>query len=170
MRVKWKRGVVARWRAKTSSRGAVYDLTSPPLPPALELLVTSGAWDEAMRRNWSAEPLVGRLRAILPQENELHLLQAPFQTVAQAIAQRPPEPEPFYETYWALSQIQPDLVLIIADFEIGADTALVLDYGLDPVDPPVRYLQWNPPGPAHNSWVTVAPNVEALAQQLGIGT
>lgn len=81
---------------------------------------------------------------------------------------RPSTVRGFWERDGALDQIEPEHALIIADFGIGADSVVILDYSRDPVDPPVLRLRWHVPG-GGNAWVIGARNFDEFATILGLG-
>ena len=63
-----------------------------------------------------------------------------------------------------LGEIAPDLALDIADFGLGADSAIVLDYRQE--NPPVIRLVWRKPEP--NEWVRCADSFDEFADLLGL--
>jgi hypothetical protein len=57
--------------------------------------------------------------------------------------------------------------VVIADFGIGADAVVVLDYSRDAANPPVLRLRWAPQG-VGNEWVQVARDFDEFAAMLGL--
>lgn len=74
----------------------------------------------------------------------------------------------FWERFGALDQIDPERALVIADFGLGADSVVVLDFARDAVNPPVLRLRWGPRG-VGNAWVQGARDFDEFATILGLG-
>lgn len=117
------------------------------LPAQLRALIALGAWparvDDAC------------VKAFAPSEDTLHLYDAKdFHTIANELrAGRGMTP-----AQWGAHDIDPERTLIIADFGIGADAALALDYR-HADEPSVIRLVWTKRG-APNRWVEVAPTFD----------
>lgn len=75
-----------------------------------------------------------------------------------------------YEWFWSHEDARPDQlihekILVIADFMIGSDSAVILNYELDPIDPPVMWLRWEKQG-TPNQWVKACDNIGEMAERL----
>src|SRR5689334_14263885 len=100
---------------------------SLPLPNELMLLVTDGFWpDRQSAQGQNLHPLIPKeiVREFAPDEETIFLYPPPFQTVAEARKTN---------KYWehernALKEIDPALALILGDFGLGSDAAIILDY------------------------------------------
>jgi hypothetical protein len=113
------------------------------LPATLNALIARGAWPltetEANRQNLMTGPIP---RAVVerhvPGESSLYLFWPPFSTIAQVCARNE---RGFWSKFGALEQIDPERALLIGDFGLGSDTAIVLDYRR-PNSPPLLRLTW----------------------------
>lgn len=134
-----------------------------PLPPELEALIDGGHWprtEEQQRLQNLNSPIAGeRLRKLIPEEPELILYAPPFTTVADELNLN----AKFWTEHGALDEIDPARTLMIGDFGLGSDSALVLDYRQDP--PLVLYLKWGSEG---NHWWIVSPTFAKFAAALGL--
>jgi hypothetical protein len=74
----------------------------------------------------------------------------------------------FWKKYGSIHQIDPAKALVIADFGLGSDTAVILDYARDPINPPVLRLRWSERG-KNNQWVQCAKDFDEFAEILGLG-
>lgn len=72
----------------------------------------------------------------------------------------------FWLKHGALHQISPEKALIIGDFGDGSDTAIILDFGSQMMDPPVLRLRWNPD--RSTEWVKVANGIDEFSSMLGL--
>jgi hypothetical protein len=147
----------------SSARGR----TSPA--EALVRLIESGVWPrtelEANRQNLSPLASRERISALAPEESELFLLPPPFGTVARYRAHG--------EEFWDLELAAPSglefsLTIPIADFGLGSDAPIVLDYREDRKNPRVLRLRY---GATHadNRWVLMAPTFDAFVEAIGLG-
>ena len=89
-----------------------------------------------------------------------------FPTIAEE--QRAGGAGDFWERFGALKQIVPEKALIIGDFGIGSDTAIILDFSRNLDNPPVLRLQWGPYPECCNNWVHVAQDFDEFAEMLGL--
>ncbi len=114
-----------------------------------------------------------RIRAIAPDEDDLCLYRSPFQTMAEGIAS-----DPSIAGYWSefgpVEKIDPERALIIADFGIGSDTPILLDYRRG-VEPQVITIRWSfvedEEGRRRpdNRWMVLAESFDEFADALGLG-
>ena len=133
-----------------------------PIPSALTRLIEVGAWptsDTANSENVRRLATPKSVDSVAPGERALFLDPPPFSTLASEIAGNPA----FWKEHGALSEIHPDLALVIGDFGPGSDAAIVLDYRRSTNEPSVMRLAWSSRG---NHWVEVAPTFEAFALAL----
>jgi hypothetical protein len=107
---------------------------------------------------------VERVRQFAAEERCICLQPPPFTTLAKLHAAGP---SGFWERFGALDQIDPARAVVIADFGIGADAVVVLDYSRDAANPPVLRLRWAPQG-VGNEWVQVARDFDEFAAMLGL--
>jgi len=61
----------------------------------------------------------------------------------------------------------PEAAIAIADFGIGADSPILLDFRRGPNNPSVIYLKWPDQGIA-NFWEELAPDFKTFAEMLGL--
>jgi len=97
------------------------------------------------------------VRTFAPDEETIVLYPHPFSTVQEARRSN---------TYWedkrsALGEIDPELSLIIGDFGLGSDTAIILDYRTE--KPRLLRLHW---GKEENHWVDCGLSVAELAAHI----
>ncbi|MDC8012542.1 hypothetical protein [Tahibacter soli] len=123
------------------------------LPEQLQRLIDIGMWPARV------DP--GCVKAFAPNESTLDLCHPKsFATIASHL--RPPggmTPE-----QWAVQDIDPDRTLIIADFGLGSDAPIALDYRHDASEPSVIRLVWGEgerPRPP-NRWQQVAPTFDGF--------
>ena len=154
-----QRGMRVRFRHSLHTRPVSDDL---PIPSALASLIEVDAWPTIESANsQNSRPLAtpAAIDRLAPGERSLFLNPPPFSTLASEIAANPG----FWGEHGALTEIDPDLALVIGDFGSGSDTAIVLDYRRSPNEPSVMRLAWTSQG---NHWVEAAPSFEAFAQAL----
>ena len=139
-----------------------------PLPARLVALLDSGVWpathEQALRQN--LRPLIPteRVRRFAPEESVIYLERPPFKTVAQEAG----EPvKAFWATFGALDQIDPTHSLIVADFGLGSDAPIILDYRDPSRAPRVLRLRWSARGES-NQWVQCAADFDQFADLLGL--
>lgn len=66
----------------------------------------------------------------------------------------------------ALDQIAAEKAVIIADLGLGSDAPIVLNYAVDPSNPPVFRLRWGSDG--RTAWVQAAREFGEFAEMLGL--
>lgn len=131
------------------------------LPTELKQLVDDGLWPmnnlSCQRQN--LRPIIPQevVRSFAPDEETIVFYPYPFSTVQEARESN---------SYWddersAIEEIDPDLSLIIGDFGLGSDTAIILDYRTE--TPRLRRLQW---GENENHWVECGLSVAELAAHI----
>ena len=127
----------------------------------LVAMIDCGRWP-SNREEASGQDLNSR---IAPDRNRrlrrICLYAPPFRTLSNASS------DYFYRTCGVLWQIAPELAIGIADFGIGADSPILLDYRQSKVAPIVINLNWSDGGKS-NSWVTMASSFPAFVEILGI--
>lgn len=112
-----------------------------PIPSGLQALVEAGVWptvESADSQNLRSLAAVEDVERLAPGQRSLFLDPPPFRRLAHEVTDNPE----FWEEHGALDQIDPDLALVIGDFGLGSDTAIVLDYRLDGQTPSVLRLAW----------------------------
>jgi len=124
----------------------------------LKQLVDDGLWplNNHACQLQNLHPLIPReiVRSFAPDEETIVLYPYPFCTVAEARKSN---------KYWenersAIEEIDPALSLVIGDFGLGSDTAIILDYRT--AQPRLLRLQW---GADENHWVDCGLSVAQLA-------
>jgi hypothetical protein len=142
-----------------------------PVPTQLSDLIAAGVWPgdakAAMAQN--LRPLVSaeRVRKFAAEEIEIHLFAPPFHTVAHEIASASlVVVNGFWKRFGALDEIIAEKALILGDFGLGSDAPIILNYGVDALDPPVFRLRWTPNEPT--KWVQGARNFAEFAALLGL--
>lgn len=138
-----------------------------PLPKRLLALIDSGLWprthEEEMRQNLRSLVPEERVHLFAPNENHLYLFRPPFLTVAERMKGTGAQ---FWLKFGALNEISPELSLEIGAFEIGSDSAIVLDYRRDFDNPAVIRLKWQKPKP--NVWECCADTFDEFADMLAL--
>ncbi len=139
------------------------------LPTELIALIDAGVWPGvgANMTHQDCNPLVQEdvLHRIIPDQRHLILYPPPFLTISNLIAQG--------ENFWqqpvtAPTQIDPTLTLVIADFGLGGDAVLALDYRQGTV-PSVIRLRWYYPEPEkNNKWELVSSNFGDFCRSLDL--
>jgi len=136
-----------------------------PLPTRLRQIIETGRWpkthDEKIHQNIRSLVPKERIQSFAPEQDRIYLFRPPFRTIAQRMSGAEGA---FWSRWGALGEIAPDLALDIADFGLGADSAIVLDYRQE--NPPVIRLVWRKPEP--NEWVRCADSFDEFADLLGL--
>jgi hypothetical protein len=136
-----------------------------PLPTRLRQIIETGRWpkthDEEIHQNIRSLVPKERIQSFAPEQDRIYLFRPPFRTIAQRMSGAEGA---FWSRWGALGEIAPDLALDIADFGLGADSAIVLDYRQE--NPPVIRLVWRKPEP--NEWVRCADSFDEFADLLGL--
>lgn len=135
------------------------------IPPLLLSLIEAGVWPS--RRDAVAEQSG---RSLIPEDRNrrlrgICLYPPPFKTLAETGAGK--DPNDFYARHGAMHELVPDATIEIADFGVGADSPILLDYRRGPSNPRVIFLEW-PGGDGENYWVEMAPDFDSFAEMLGL--
>jgi len=101
------------------------------------------------------------VQRVFPDESRFCFCLPPFHLLSD---------EPADE--WRMEHARPDQLdhskaLLIADFQIGSDSAVVLDYAADPDCPPVKWLRWTEESDTY--WDTACSSFAELAERLHLG-
>lgn len=84
-----------------------------------------------------------------------------LRTVASFVAEVPELTD-----LWNVQDIDPERCLVIADFGIGSDNPIVLDYAVDP--PPVRTQRFEGWPRTTVTWFTIADSFDEFVELLGL--
>lgn len=143
-----------------------------PIPGRLLALLEAGLWPRSARhaigQNLKALVSVDRIRRFAPQENTIYLYPPPFVTMAHGLDTQGGD---FYQRFGAIEEIDPSLAIEIADFGIGADSPILLDYRTGRDYPRVIRLLWaRTGGVIDNHWVACADSFDQFADMLALGS
>ena len=129
------------------------------IPELLQTMLAESRWPQSVDEAWRQfvpEDRIRRLRGIC-------LYPPPFRTVAQGLVGG----DRFYATFGALHELVADAAIPIADFGIGADSPILLDYRAGFDEPSVIALEW--PGDGEpNYWEVMAPDFASFVALLGL--
>ncbi len=142
------------------------------LPQLLMRLQAIGVWPSATGPSINQQqlhPLISAdfVRRFAADESLICCYPPPFRTVAQERASYGDNND-FWERFGALDQIVPEKALIIGDFGIGSDSAIILDYARNANRPPVLRLQWEWEPKQRTNWVQGAQDFDEFARMLGL--
>jgi hypothetical protein len=154
------------------------------IPPEIDDLLVRGIWPKTIEqsRRQNNFPIVSAdaLHRIIPDEDHLHLLKPPFFTLST---------HRDLQKWWnlpyaALDRIDPDFAILIAEFSIGGDSGIALDYRLSRENPSVIYLKYFEENAGFFSkfskmstekdkfrptdWVQIAPDFRTFARGIGL--
>jgi len=138
------------------------------VPLGLVQLIQAKRWpqsdDEERRQHLVPIVPTDRVHRFAPEEDELYLYAPPFRTVQQCCESG--------ETFWEESIAAPAELdfaraVPIADFGLGTDAPVVLDYAAGAAPPRVRHLAWSRTG-NDNHWVLSAETFDEFARLLGL--
>jgi hypothetical protein len=135
------------------------------IPHGLSRLVEAGVWpttDSATSQDLHPLAAPEDLDHLAPGESSLFLNPPPFWTLASEIAKN----QSFWDEHGALDEIDPELALVIGDFGLGSDAAIVLDYRRNRDEPSVLRLACSCDG---NHWIEAAPTFDEFARMLRLG-
>jgi hypothetical protein len=120
-----------------------WDWRRKQLPAQLIELIAGGKWSVRHTNKCNTVPACteAQVRAIAPGESEIHLSNLPFRSLATELEHNTIYRRQLTEA-GALDGVDPESFLIIADFSIGSDAMIVLDYSESTSEPVVRYLHW----------------------------
>jgi len=140
------------------------------IPYELNALIVAGRWpkDEQEANGQHLRSLVSseRVAQIAPQETTIFLYPPPFHTVREY--SRGSEPNFWKSRMAAADEISFDHSVVIGDFGLGSDTAIILDYRHSRDNPLVLRLSWGVGGGADNHWCEIAPTFAKFAELLGL--
>jgi hypothetical protein len=138
------------------------------IPDELVAALDAGRWprtpQEAISQNLQPWVSLQGIQQLAPGESTLFLYHPPFAVLARGLVG---EGDLFYKRFGALDQIVPEATIEIADFGIGSDSPVALDYRESTEEPRVIRLQWGRGGQA-NHWVPMAPDFATFAKVLGL--
>jgi hypothetical protein len=137
------------------------------IPPEIELLMKKGIWPDSyekeLKQNSKAIFPLEHLKHIIPEEETIYFKRPPFQTVRQELKE---DTSNYWSEFGAVSEINPDLTIVIGDFGIGSDAPLILKYENQNSTPSVWKLVWAKKG---NYWREVSPSFKEFLEALGLG-
>lgn len=133
------------------------------IPKELLTLVESGIWPkdekESMRQNSALLITQENLKKVAPDEDYIYFYPPPFEIVDSLIK----ENKEFWIEYGAIHSIEPEKCLMIGDFGLGSDAAIILDYSKDLGRPVVKRQVWSNSG---NYWDTMAPSFKEFIDKI----
>jgi len=136
------------------------------IPKSLVSLIDAGVWPkselESSRQHLNRIVPDVFVRKFAPEECMLYLYPPPFYTIASMVMHR----SALTSRQCAVSDIDPELAVVIGDFGIGSDTVLALDYRNIGSEPEVIRLVWRLPA-QENCWVPVAESFTTFWLQIG---
>ena len=128
------------------------------IPQQIYRLVEKGIWpkssDEANHQHTKSLVPKDKLKEFAPDEDWIYFYPMPFKKISDTLL----DEGNFWNQWGAINQINPELTFIIADFGIGSDTCLILDYR-ENIDTPSLYrLVRNNRDKDGNYWEKVSNN------------
>jgi hypothetical protein len=141
------------------------------LPTRLNDLLASGIWpgNESIATAQNIRSLIppDRVRQFAPEEDRIYLQAPPFRTIADEVANSTEAVKSkYWNTFGALDQIDLDRALILGDFGLGSDAPIILNYALNPKNPPVFRLRFLPD--RTTQWAQIAHNFDEFVKLLGL--
>ena len=130
------------------------------LPERLVSMVADGVWDTPGYVDDRVD------RSIVepwdPVADGIHLTSS-FETVSELLASLPELP-----TIWPTDGVDPDRLVVIADFGLGTDNPVVLDFSVDP--PAVLTIDFDESSttPSRPRWKTIASSFDGFVDALGL--
>lgn len=134
------------------------------LPDLLPTMLDAKRWPRTAQ-----EASQQHLHSLIPEDRlrrwrSIYLYPPPFHTVADILLG---DRDSFYGKFGALHELVPSKVIEIADFGLGADSPILLDYWNGPTNPRVIHLEWS--GEDHsNYWIVMAPDFASFVEMLGL--
>lgn len=143
-----------------------------PIPTGLTALLEAGIWPRTSEAANAFERdrviPIERVRKLAPEESAIYLNPPPFQRLGPL---DPGSGQSFWSIFGAIDEIDPMLAIPIADFGMGADAPILLDYGSCRDNPSVIRLQWSgEQGRIENHWVLCADCFDTFAEILGLNS
>jgi hypothetical protein len=134
------------------------------IPDLLLAMLAGGRWPRS-----AAEASNQHLQSRVPEDRNrrlrrIYLYAPPFHTLARTVAG---DGRDFYARSGALHELVPEASVAIADFGLGADSPILLDYRAGPADPQVIHLEWAERGES-NHWVVMASDFASFVDMLGL--
>jgi hypothetical protein len=138
-----------------------------PLPRLLASMLAEGRWPrderEAIAQNLAPRTSAERVRALAAEEERIYLLPPPFHGI-RALSR--------HNMFWTMPESAPDgidfdLAVEIADFGLGSDAPILLDYRPSIETPCVIRLKWSEGG-VGNRWVPMAESFDRFVAELGL--
>ena len=133
------------------------------IPKELLTLVEDGIWPkdekESMRQNIVLLITRENLKKVAPDEDYIYFYAPPFEIVDSLIK----ENREFWIEHGAIDSIEPEKCLMIGDFGLGSDAAIILDYSKDLSKPTVKRQVWSNGG---NYWDTIAPSFKEFVAKI----
>lgn len=141
----------------------------PNLPRSLVMLVNKGIWPNTGEGelNQHLNPLLGKEAAqkLSQDNNVIHLFRPPFATIAEEATSTSIAHQFWLESLTNVGEIDYEQSLIIADFGIGSDSPIILNYEHSQ-EPRVMYLKWF--GSGEHTWVCTHESFDAFAYDVGL--
>lgn len=140
-----------------------------PIPPDLASLIDRGRWpqNEKEETAQNLKPIIpaARIQEFETNSPGLHLYSPPFVPIRWRVESG--------EAFWldpmaAPFEIDHNLAIIIADFGIGFDAPIILDYKNHRTEPVVKYLKWSRVNKLDNHWTTMFDSFSAFAAAIGL--
>jgi hypothetical protein len=138
------------------------------IPARLVSLIDAGIWprnsDESNLQNSRCLVPKEYIHRFAPEEDMLFLYPPPFHTLTKTVAGGE---DSFYSNFGALNEISPEASIEIADFGLGADATILLDYRHSTIAPRVIRLRWAGEwGVIDNHWVVCGESFDQFADML----
>ena len=140
------------------------------LPAELVQLLNERRWPqdsmEARRQHLHPITPASAVRNLAADESAIYLYPPPFRTVQTWSSREAP--------FWndprsAPAEISFTQSIVIGDFGLGSDSAIVLDYRGSPTAPRLLRLKWGALGEG-NHWIPLASDFREFAEKLGLST
>jgi hypothetical protein len=136
------------------------------IPRQLKKLIELGIWpktsEESMQQNSSNLISKEHLKKIAPDEEYIYFYPPPFETIQSELNDN----KEFWIEFGAIHQLETDKCLIIGDFGLGSDAAIILDYSNSLRNPRVKRQVWASDG---NYWETIAIDFEEFIEKTELG-
>ncbi|MFC5175646.1 hypothetical protein [Nocardioides taihuensis] len=123
----------------------------------------SRSWESAVNLQHTS-PIVdpSLVERLIPDERLLLLHPPPFRTVAEYQTYE----GDFWTEHGALAEIDSAEALVVAEFELGSDSVVILDYRFDPA--PALQLKYPERWGEPNHWVQIAGSIDQLVELLDL--
>ena len=143
------------------------------IPKRLQMLIENGFWpnkENISQQNCNCIIDFNLIKHIIPEEETVYFFNPPFITIKRLIDRG----DSFYlsnEVNKSLDEIDESKTVIIADFGIGADAELALDYSKSSYNPSVIRLKWiydHENNIKWAKWVKVSKNFDEFVRLTGL--